>query len=222
MSLSSNTPLSNIVNKVIAFDSQNATSNALLVADNDGKINFKQSSDANIYQTLFSNSYPTLLHTLGDLTVSNATIVAAINSNRRLITYVGHGAVDKWSAKDLLNVTNFPGLINTIFPLVAIFSCQNGSFVDRATNSLSEAFIEVPRGAASVYSPTALSVQLFADYLAAGFTQAYAVQKRRYLGDIVFDAHLNLWTYDPDVAELRTYQIIGDPGLIVNKPGTLP
>lgn len=222
MSLSSNAPLSNIVNKVIAFDSQNNVSNALLVADNDGVINFMQSSDVNIFQTLNSNGIPTLRHTRGDPGVTQATITNAINSNRRLITYVGHGAVDLWSAVNLLHVTNFPGLSNTVFPLVGIFSCQNGSYVDRTTNSLAEAFIEVPRGAASVYSPTALSVQLFADYLAAGFTQAYAVQKRRHLGDIVFVAHLNLWAFNPDVAELRTYQIIGDPGLIVNKPGTLP
>ena len=79
-------------------------------------------------------------------------------------------------------------------------------------------FIEAPRGASSVFSPTALSVQAFSDYVAAGFSRALAVDQRRHLGDVALDAQLNLWNWNTSVAELMTYQIVGDPGLIVNGP----
>jgi hypothetical protein len=58
--------------------------------------------------------------------------------------------------------------------------------------------------------------------MAAGFMNSLAAADRRYLGDIAFAAYLNLWAFNPSVAELLTYQVLGDPGLIVNKPGTLP
>jgi hypothetical protein len=223
ISISSNSPLSNVVNKVVAHDRGNFSTNALLVTDNDGVINFKASSDANIFSYLFSNSFYSIQQiNMPGPGASQTQVVASINNGKRLITYVGHGALNLWSAANLLNVTNMAGFSNVTYPLVAIFSCQNGSFVERETNSLSEAFIEVPRGAASVFSPTALSAQLFADYMAAGFSRSVAITKRRHLGDVARDAYLNLWAFNKDAAELHTYQILGDPGLIVNRPGTLP
>jgi len=220
MSVSSNSALSNVVNKVIAFDNGAFATNALLVTDANAGINFKASSDANIYPYLFTNGYGIQLVTVPPSV--QASVVAAINAGRRLVTYVGHGALDRWSSVNLLNTTNLANLSNTVYPLVTIFSCQNGSFVERETNCLSEAFIEVPRGASAVFSPTALSTQTNSDFVANGFMHSLASQKRKYLGDVAFNSYLNLWAFNSSAAELRTYQILGDPGLIVNRPGTLP
>lgn len=223
ISISSNAPLSNVVNKTIAYEFASVVNNALLVSDvPDSTNDFWGSSETYIFSSLtgtafssFQRSANAVGGTFNFNTISN-------NFGRRLVTYVGHGAVDRWSAQNVLNATSIQTMANTTYPLVAIFSCQNGSFIDRATNSLAEVMIEAPRAAAAVYCPTALSIQLYADYLAGGFTKSLAQQQRRYLGDVVLDANLNLWNFNKNVAELRTYQIIGDPGLIVNRPGTLP
>jgi len=221
MSLSSNAPLTNIINKVINYDGANMPTNALLVTDAfDGVNNFFSSSESNIRPYLATNGFGiTAYQKPGAATPAN--IIATINNGRRLVTFVGHGALDRWST-DIWSIPNISSLNNSVFPLITIFSCQNGSFVERETNSLSEAFIEVPKGASTVFSPTALSSQVFADKIAAGFMNSYASTKRRYLGDVAFDAYLNLWSLNTTASELLTYQVLGDPGLIVNKPGTLP
>jgi len=221
MSLSSNAPLTNIISKVIRYDGAVMPTNALLVTDQfDGVNNFFTSSDNNIRPYLQTNGIGFVAYQKpGSATPAN--IIATINNGRRLVTFVGHGALDRWSS-DILTIANLSSLTNVIFPLVTIFSCQNGSFVERETNSLSEAFIELPKGASSVFSPTALSSQVFADKMAAGFMNSYASDKRRYLGDVAFDAYLNLWSLNTTASELLTYQVLGDPALIVNRPGTLP
>lgn len=221
MSLSSNAPLTNIINKVMSYDGANMPTNALLVTDAfDGVNNFFSSSESNIRPYLATNGFGITAYQKPGAAMP-ANIIATINNGRRLVSFVGHGALDRWST-DIWTIPNISSLTNNIFPLITIFSCQNGSFVERETNSLSEAFIEVPKGASTVFSPTALSSQVFADKIAAGFMNSYASTKRRYLGDVAFDAYLNLWSLNTTASELLTYQVLGDPGLIVNKPGTLP
>ena len=215
IAVSSNAQLSNVVDKIMAFEDASIVRNALLVADHDGSIDFIGSSETNIDAHLAAAGY-----SRGKVHLPNANarsiIQWTINNGRRLVTYMGHGAVDRWSAQNIWNTNDVLNLSNTRYPVVAIFSCNNGSFVHRTEKSLAEVFIEAPRGASSTFAPTALSVQTFSDFVAAGFTRAFAVDKRQHLGDVALDAQLNLWTYNPNVAELLTYQIIGDPGLVVN------
>ena len=219
--LSTTGQLFNAVNKMIAFDGAPIVSNALLVADkNVEPNNFLASSDANIYSIIFNNGFGSI--TKVNLPNTSATTLITQNFGRRLVSYVGHGAVDRWSSLNVFTTNNAANLANTTYPVVTIFSCNNGSFVDRQTNCLSEVLLEGPRGAASVFTPTALSVQQRSDLIASGFMSAWTVQKRRYLGDIAHAGFLNLWAFNPNVDELSTYQILGDPGLLVNRPGTLP
>jgi hypothetical protein len=219
--LSTTGQLFNAVNKVIAFDGAPITSNALLVADKFvAPNNFAVSADLSIHNIISANGFGVLKVYLP---FTDATFTIAQNFGRRLVAYVGHGAVDAWSASPtIFSTNNAATLANTTYPVVTIFSCNNGSFVDRQTNCLSEVLLEGPRGAASVFTPTALSVQQFSDRIASGFMTAWTVQKRRYLGDIAHAGFLNLWAFNPNVSELSTYQILGDPGLLVNRPGTLP
>ncbi len=217
IAVSSHAQLSNVVDKILAFESASVVSNALLVADNDGVNNFAGSSDTHIDGPLAAAGYSRSKVYLPNAN-ARVTIQATLNNGRRLVTYVGHGAMDRWSSQNIWNTNDVLALSNTRYPVVANFSCNNGSFVDRSANCLAEVFIEAPRGASSVYAPTALSVQAYSDYQAAGFIRAFAVDRRRRLGDVALEAQLNLWTFNSSVAELLTYQIIGDPGLVVNPP----
>jgi hypothetical protein len=214
---SSAAALSNAVNKIIAFGGAPVARNALLVADNDGVIDFAGTSDACIDSQLTTGGF-TRIKVYLPYGSAQAAIQATINNGRRLVTYVGHGAMDRWSAQNIYNTGNAAALVNTVYPVVAVFSCNSASYVDRSAKCLAEVFIESPGGASSVYASTALSVETFADYIAAGFTKAFAVDQRKYLGDVALEAQLNLWAWNPNAAELLTYQIIGDPGLIVNPP----
>lgn len=225
ISISSNTPLTNLVNKIQAYEGGSTNKTALLVADTYDAVggnDFLGSSTTNIAPYLLSNGYQVAYADAAHPgTLSAAFISSSMNSGRRLVSYVGHGALDRWSTS-LYTISNVASLANSIYPLVTIFSCQNGSFVESITNGLSEAFIELPRGSSSVFSPSALSVQVFADKVEAGFMKSIAADNRRYLGDVAMDAYLNLWMFNPNAYELLTYQVLGDPALIVNKPGTLP
>lgn len=217
IAVSTDAQFSNVVNKILSFTGAPIVSNALLVADNDGVIDFAGSSNTHLDNQLAAGGFSRIKVYL-PYSGAQATIQATINSGRRLVTYVGHGAVDRWSAQNIWNTSDVLNLGNTVYPLVAIFSCNNGGFVDRSVTGLAEAFIEAPRGASSTFAPTALAAQAYSDYVAAGFARALAVDRRRYLGDVALEAQLNLYQWNPNVAELLIYQIIGDPGLIVNSP----
>jgi hypothetical protein len=215
--VSSSAQLSNVVNKIIAFDKAAIVRNALLVADNDGVNDFAGASDSHIRSNLVAGGFG---YSKVYLPFSNAraTLQATMNNGRRLVTYVGHGAMDRWSDPDIWNTNDVMTLNNSTYPVVAIFTCNNGSFVDRSANCLAETFIEAPRGASSTFASTALCMPVFSDRVAAGFSKALAVNNRRYLGDVALEAQLNLWIWNSVVAELMIYQIIGDPGLMVNSP----
>lgn len=210
--------LARAVNKTIAFESATRITNATLVSDNDdltAQYYFKAATLTNISPRLTAAGYSILNNHLNDngvATVRN-NLSSSINGGRYLVTFFGHGQTHLWCAEDVWNTNDVAGLSNTRYPIVTIFSCQNGSFEDPARECLAEKFVEgTVNGAVAVVAPASESVQPVAERLASGFFAEFTNRTTR-LGDSLLAAFYAQWTNNPSMSELWTYGIMGDPAL---------
>ncbi len=210
------TELEAMVQKTMTFEKGVPVTNATLVADEkDGTSDFKTAATNWIRPRLFAAGYALSAQYLDDLPATNirGQTRNTLNGGRHLLTYFGHGSEVLWSAKDLWNTNDVRLLTNTVYHLVAVFSCQSGAFGHPKGDCLGEAFVKRPNhGAAAFAGPTSLSVQIFAEKMADGFFAEFANTTTR-LGDSLEAGRLRTWTYNPNACEVKTYGILGDPAL---------
>ena len=207
-----------VVGKTVDFERRSRIRTALLVADNidvTNGLNFATASQNNVYNHLFFSSYSILSAYLDGNSVSalRTSIQNAFVSGRHVVNFFGHGQTHLWCGEDIWNTNDVAGLTNARFPVVTIFSCQNGSFEDPARECLAEAFLEgTTNGASAVMAPAAESVQPYAERVAYGFYLEFTNETTR-LGDSLNLGLLNLWNFNKNASELWSYGILGDPAL---------
>ena len=227
---SSDEQLRHAVDKTVAFEGSAGTESwrgkMLLVADNDDGIDFKGASESYIKTNLVAGGYDPLfgirsayLDDVGSAALINTQISDFIDGGGALVTFFGHGSVGQWMGENAWNTNDVAALSNTVFPLVTVFTCQNGNFQEPASDCLGEVFVEAQaRGAVACVAPTALSLQIASQKLAQGFFAAYGADREPRLADAMNRAFLNLWTFNPNLTELLHYEILGDPALLVHPP----
>lgn len=210
--------LARVVNKTIAFETATRITNATLVSDNDdvpSNYYFKRATTNTISPKLAAAGYSLLPNHLNDNSVATVrnNLSSSINGGRFLVTFFGHGQTHLWCAEDVWNTNDIVNLSNTRYPVVTIFSCQNGSFEDPAKECLAEIFVEgTANGAVAVVAPASESVQSVAERLASGFFAEFTNRTTR-LGDSLLAAFYAQWTNNPNMSELWSYGILGDPAL---------
>jgi hypothetical protein len=216
--------LRDVVTKIVAFEADTNTNNtwrtrATLVADNvDGASNFKQVTTNNVrpYLTGFSLSEQYLLDPDPADNIRTA-LRNTINGGRYFVSYFGHGAYDRWADENLWNTTDVAGLTNTKYPIVAMFTCKSGAMHDPTAECLAEVFVEQSgKGAVAAVVSTDLTVLQSSAYFADGFTKALARTKVRRLGDALLGGLGALSAASPEAPELNTFEVVGDPGQVVN------
>lgn len=212
------------VAKIIDFETTEADApwraTALLVADKaDAAHDFKAFTENNTRSHLEKGGFDPLFGIQkayrDDLsqTIVRQTIQGALDSGVHLMHFMGHGGVRQWCSPSVWNVDNALAANNTIYPIVTVFTCQNGLFFDPVETCLVQAMLLNAGSASGMVAPTALAVQLYSEKLADGFYAALADDDDRdeRLGDALQEGFLRLWTFNPNVAELRFYAIFGDP-----------
>ncbi len=223
--VSTQSQLSNVVAKIMAFEgSLGLPENATIVADNpEGSNQFWNSSDSTIRSWMDEGlvNYDRIYYLnnfFSPLDV-RTTMTGNLNNGKKYVTYVGHGASGLWAAEQLWRNSDITSLSNSRYPVVAIFSCENGEYYDPTGESMGEVWIETAgKGAVACFAPTALSVQMFADHVAWRYSRELYWTKQPRLGTCIQLGLQNLWANPagPEASELMTYQILGDPGLKVN------
>jgi hypothetical protein len=210
--------ISRIVNKTITYELASRIKRATVVADNvdvSAGYNFSTDSDVAIYNRLFSNSYSVVkgyLDTDSTNTI-RTNIRDTINGGRNVVTFFGHGNTTLWCAEDVWNANDIASLTNSRFPIITVFSCQNGSFEDPGTECLAERFLEqTTNGAVAVVAPSSESAQIYATKVADGFFAEFTNTTTR-LGDSLAAGLTKLWQFNPNPSELWSYGILGDPAL---------
>lgn len=210
------------VGKIIAFETASTNGpwyeTALLVADNTD--NFKSFTATNTKVHLEAGGFESFnigTAYLDDTAAASIrlSIQTYLNSGGHLLHYMGHGSVGKWAQEDLWNRTNAIVMANTNYPIVMVFSCQVGAFHEPGDPCLADAIVLSAGAGSGCVAPSALSVQLYAQKLADGFYEALAEDRVPRLGDALQAGLLKLYHFNPNVSELKTYVIIGDPAQLI-------
>jgi hypothetical protein len=161
-------------------------------------------------QRVYAGRYPP-----GDPT---ADIVAAINRGAALVSYVGHGNIDRWGAWSggrLFDVAAADRLTNGVrLPLVVTATCLNGFFVHPYSDDTMAEFLvrQADGGAIAAWSPTALGAPgeqaiLFESFFDALFGGAPT------LGDAIAQAQAAAYRQGVSRELIETFTLFGDPAL---------
>ena len=196
--------------------------NATLVADDDASLVFNIASENKVASHLGTAGFSMTKVYMdnppyGDPAVVRSTILGGFNSGRFLFTFFGHGAVDFWTSEEVWRNSDVSGLNNSVYPIVAMFTCQTGVFQDPDQECIAEMHLKkVGAGAVGCLAPSILSDQLYSEYVADGFVGSLTNAGPVRLGDALMAGMFKLWSDgNPYREELRAYHIFGDPTTLV-------
>jgi hypothetical protein len=162
-------------------------------------------------QRVFAAAYPP-----GNPT---ADIVAAINRGAGLVSYIGHGNIDRWgvwSGGRLFDATAIGQLANAPrLPFVATANCLNGFFVHPYTDAtIGEALLRKPDGGAvAVWSSSSLGAAADQSLLFAALLAELTADPPPTLGQAIVAATTAAARAGVSPELLSTYILFGDPAL---------
>lgn len=209
------------VDKVAAYESAPGgawAGQALLVADDaDPGGDFPATSGA-----LASTLPPGLALTRvdlaggGQLAESRARLGDALRQGQGLFNYVGHGGLDRLASEGLLLTSDVAGLGNAPrVPIMTALTCLIAQFAYPSFNSLGEELVlRSDGGAAALYGPTWLSQNAAAGELGRRLLPRLAEPSGGRLGDRLLRGLADYTAAGGDRETLRTYVLLGDPGLM--------
>ncbi len=131
-----------------------------------------------------------------------------------IITYAGHGGLDRFSAGGLLMTSDVPALDNSgRTPIVISLSCSTNRFEVPGFVPLGEALVSQPDGGAvAVWAPTGLTAHEQSLLLVHKFLDAYFRESER-LGDAIRKARAEYSQHSDAERLLRLFTLLGDPAL---------
>jgi hypothetical protein len=214
------------VRKILAYETQPANGKFLLAAgpqDSQAPQPFAQASEA------LSSALPAVWNVdriyqdqLG-LAGARQALVAAFDSGRSMLSYIGHSGPTRWTFDPLLDISQVigsssnPALPNLApssnQPIVLQFACWTTYFVSATQNSMAQALLLSPgRGASAVLGASVLMEQSSHERMAAALAPRLEPGTR--IGDALLAAQSAL-AHDPDAPagpDLLIGQILlGDP-----------
>jgi hypothetical protein len=131
-----------------------------------------------------------------------------------IITYAGHGGLDRFSAEGLLMTADVPVLDNFgRTPIVISLSCSTNRFEVPGFVPLGEALVSQPDGGAvAVWAPTGLTAHEQSLLLTRSFLEAFYGGSDR-LGDVIRKALADYSQHSDSERLFRLFNLLGDPGL---------
>lgn len=212
--------LATYVDKLIAYENLDAPdwgSEVLLASDNgDAIADFPAVHDAlgDLIPVQY-NRHTVALPDFGDLASARQALLDGFEEGAVLLSYMGHGGVDRMAAEGLLTSADVPALTNgERLPVVLAVSCHIGLHGLPNFDSLGEHLVlHEGGGAAAVWAPSWLSkhsqARFFGDRLLRGVFQ----NGERILGEAVLEALEAGADLGIEAHLLATYQLLGDPAL---------
>ena len=218
-----------VVDKIIAHEASLATNSAwqtraTIVADDAGDgLDFRADTEAFIAPHLSGAAFTTTKVYLDEPPYNSSpafarnAISGGFNAGRLLFTFLGHGAADFWTGEQIWRNADAAGLANTVYPILAMFTCQTGYAHDPAQECIAEVLLENPSGGAvGCFAPAILAAEDYSVYVADGFVSRITDAGPGRLGDAMMSGVSNLFVNgNPYREELRAYQVFGDPATLV-------
>jgi hypothetical protein len=225
--------ITDMVNKISTYAAFNGTESwqkkaAFIATCDEGYYHIAEGTHNDIISTYalplgYTGIFPNNLQPGGDqlycisASATGTNVVNAINDQRALITFSGHGGVTGWAGPSLTqsNVVNLYN--NQVFPFVASFACETSDFANTSTTEVfGETWVLQPQKGAIAYLGSAdysywdqddrLERALYDSLMAAPYAPPT-------LGAAVFDGLTSVQAWFSGSAQYywETYSILGDP-----------
>jgi hypothetical protein len=219
--------LSALVAKIAAYEAAppaDWSGRALLVSDDpEGGVDF--AADGGLLAAAVPGGYETETISLspGGLEGARAALLDALGAGAGVLSYLGHGALDRLAAEGLLTSADVAGLGNgSRLPVVAALTCIINRFEVPGFAALGEELVRAPgAGAAAVWAPSGLSSHAEARDLGAAFLRELGRppgERVERIGDAIRRA-LQAHAVAGGLATLLdVYNLLGDPALLVKRP----
>jgi hypothetical protein len=209
-----------LVGKVLAWERSgfDLSGRAVLVADNSDRAGDFEGDTGRLASTLLSGRQPERIDVsqLGEAT--RATIVDSFDRGASLYSYLGHGSVYVWASENVFNNTDVARLSpQPQQPFLLTMNCLNGYFtLPTGANSLSEELLKVEgRGVIGAFSPSSLSLHRSARAYNEALLAEIVSGRHERLGDALLAAQGAYVDSGANPELLATYQLLGDPALVI-------
>ena len=151
---------------------------------------------------------------------ARAALAEAFNAGAGFIHYTGHGLPAKWSGLGLLTAADVGALTNARLPVVVSLSGLVGHYEAPAANSLAELLVQrAEGGAVAVWASSAFSLNAPATDLGEAFYRAVLQENSGLLGPAILGARQSLPVDPTNRDTLATYNLLGDPALLIGAGG---
>ncbi len=205
------------IDKLALWESgQNSGSNRItLVADNpDNAGNFSETLD--VLEGTLQSSHEANRIELAELGLVEAKsrLQAAFNEGSFLVSYAGHGGLDRIAAEGMMTLSDLGSLTASgQIPIVSAMTCTLNRFEVPGLTSLGEALVLDPDGGAiAVFAPSGLSENLAAQDLGEQLLEEILSGGAETLGEAVL---AGLHSGDVNPKRLTSYTLLGDPALVL-------
>jgi hypothetical protein len=210
------TQAAQLIAKVIQQDGQPVgdvvARGALMVIDSNVDYNFED-FNAQIEQSLpMGINIQRIDRDDGTPTQVHDSLVAAINTGKGLVNFMGHGNVTAWTGAGILTNTDPATFTNANrYSIFVMLTCLNGSFTDTNSDCLAEEVIRSPGGGVAVWASSGETFPFGQVILNGRLYQNIFPPSSMRLGDAVKEAKSH--TDDADVRHLSI--LFGDPTMPV-------
>lgn len=149
------------------------------------------------------------------LSVARDRLFAGLAAGAGLVSYLGHGGLDRLASGGLLTSADVAGLNNgDRLPVLTAMTCTVNRFAVPGVPSLGEVLVENPSGGAiAVLGPSGLADSADSRQLAEIFYRRTAERGTLRLGDLILRSYAELRAQGGDESLLDIYNLIGDPAL---------
>lgn len=149
------------------------------------------------------------------------TLTESWNLGAWLLTYTGHGSLDRWGQEDVFSTEAVSGLrANGPPPIVMQLTCLTGFFAHPTISSLSEQLLLHAAGPVLIVSATSLTLSSSQTPFGINLVNELNNPETIRMGDAVENAKLSLDVSNQNLREINdTFGLLGDPSAIIIRPG---
>jgi hypothetical protein len=204
-----------LVKRTIAYEQGTAKANVLLAADGTSEEFISLSEEV-----LAGSGLPeATVERLYGVPVDQ--FIEAWNSGAWLVSYAGHGSIDRWGKENVLSSDAVADLkTDGSPPIVLQLTCLTGFYAHPTVDSISEIMLRANEGPVEIIAATSLTLSSSQRPFGVYLIKALQDRNINRIGDAMQQAKLALdVTRNHELAEIsETFTLLGDPSALIIRP----
>ncbi|MFN2190185.1 MAG: C25 family cysteine peptidase, partial [Candidatus Promineifilaceae bacterium] len=204
-----------LIDRTIAYEKEASSGRVLLAADGTST-EFSSLSDSVLKESNLPEDSAVKLYG-----ATTAEFTEAWNEGAWLVSYAGHGSIDRWGKEGVFSAEGVPNLNAEGSPPVVIqLTCLTGYYAHPEVESISESLLQHQSGPVEIIAATSLTLSSNQKPFGVAFFREMQQDENYRIGDALQKAKLSL-----DVEHSRalkeiseTFTLLGDPSALIARP----